>query len=112
MNMRWIITTKRGQGQEGKDKDKGCIVKQKSLLLCDIFLEIKKKEKSCTYNILHRYQQAYYKLYNHTVLGLNNSRLHLIQVMFDTLLFVLDHFLLLVHSFLDLLAHHLESIEN
>lgn len=54
-------------------------------------------------------KQAYYKLYNHTILGLNNSRLHLIQVLFDTQLFVLDHFLLLVYRFLDLLAHHLES---
>lgn len=57
-------------------------------------------------------KQVYYKLYNHTILCLNNSRLHLIQVLFDTLLFVLDHFLLLVYSFLDLLAHHLESHDN
>lgn len=43
-----------------------------------------------------------------TILSLNNSRLHLVQVLFDTQLFVFDHLLLLVHSFLDLLAHHLK----
>lgn len=44
-----------------------------------------------------------------TILGLNDSRLHLVQVLFDAELLVLDHLLLLVHSLLDLLAHHLES---
>lgn len=37
-----------------------------------------------------------------------NSGLHLIQVLFDTQLFVFDNLLLLVHGFLDLLAHHLK----
>lgn len=44
-----------------------------------------------------------------TILSLDNSWLHLVQILFDPQLFVLDHLLLLVHSFLDLLAHHLES---
>lgn len=43
-----------------------------------------------------------------TVLSFNNSRLHLVQVLFDTQLFVFDHLLLLVHGFLDLLTHHLK----
>lgn len=59
--------------------------------------------------IFFNQQATCYTLYNHTILSLNDSRLHLIQVLFDTQLFVLDHFLLLVYSFLDLLAHHLES---
>lgn len=58
--------------------------------------------------------QIYYKesceeIKDCTILSLNNSRLHLVQVLFHTQLFVFDHFLLLVHSFLDLLTHHLES---
>lgn len=44
-----------------------------------------------------------------TILSFNNSWLHLVQVLFDSQLFVFDHLLLFVHSFLDLLAHHLES---
>lgn len=54
------------------------------------------------------YKDCCEKIYYCTILSLNNSRLHLVQVLFDTQLFVLDHLLLLVHSFLDLLAHHLE----
>lgn len=32
----------------------------------------------------------------------------MVQVLFDTQLFVFDHLLLLVHGLLDLLAHHLK----
>lgn len=43
-----------------------------------------------------------------TVLSFNNCWLHLVQVLFDAQLFVFDDLLLLVHGFLDLLAHHLK----
>lgn len=49
------------------------------------------------------------KMLNVTILSLDHSGLHLVQVLFDTQLLVFDHFLLLVHGFLDFLTHNLES---
>lgn len=84
---------------------------KKPLQLCGNIINLKRHFITDIVSlIIFFYQQATcYKLYNYTILGLNDSRLHLIQVLFDTQLLVLDHFLLLVYSFLDLLAHHLQS---
>lgn len=43
-----------------------------------------------------------------TILGLDDSWLHLVQVFFDAHLFVCNHLLLLVQLFLNFLAHDLE----